>query len=153
MVAAGGGAVVEAGAHPEAALPAAAAAVSHSVALEHPTLLIVDDNVRLARTVAAYMQMEGFDAQAAHSAEEALYAVRLGTFDAALVDINMPGMDGIEVCRRIREMAPSMRVVILTGRDAEEDPHRAAQVGAKRLLIKPISLSALRDAILEVLAG
>jgi DNA-binding response OmpR family regulator len=118
----------------------------------NPALLVVDDNVRLAQTIVAYMEMEGFRAIHANSAEEALLAAGRSSFDLALVDINMPGMDGIEVCRRLREMLPGIRVVIVTGRDAEEDPKRAAAVGARQLLIKPVPLASLRDELLRILA-
>ena len=94
-------------------------------------MLIVDDNVRLARTVAAYMEMQGFRAHPAHSAEEALLAAQQVRFDLVLLDINMPGMDGLEVCRRLIATAPGMRVLMVTGRDSPEDPLRAAAVGAR----------------------
>ncbi|HYA00474.1 MAG TPA: response regulator [Candidatus Binatia bacterium] len=132
---------------------APARAVDPAAALAPPSVLVVDDNVRLARTVAAFMEMEGFRVQAAHSAEEALDAAGRYPFDLALVDINMPGMDGIEVCRRLREMSPAVRMILVTGRDSTEDPIRAQAVGARRLLIKPISLAALRDEMLRVLAA
>jgi CheY-like chemotaxis protein len=143
---------------PPAALPEAApwtapaVGVDPQTALSRPGVLVADDNVRLARAVAAYMEMEGFRAETAHSAEEALEAAERSPFELALVDINMPGIDGIEVCRRLREMSPGVRVLIVTGRDSDDDPHRAAAAGARRLLTKPISLSALRDEMLRVLA-
>ena len=117
-----------------------------------PTVLIVDDNVRLASTVAAFMEMQGFRAHPAHSAEEALFAAQQVRFDLVLLDINMPGMDGLEVCRRLLATSPGMRVLMVTGRDSEEDPLRAAAVGARGLLTKPISLAALRDEMLRALA-
>jgi CheY-like chemotaxis protein len=118
-----------------------------------PTLLIVDDNVRLASTVAAYMEMQGFRAHPAHSAEEALLAAQQVHFDLVLLDINMPGMDGLEVCRRLLATSPGLRVLMVTGRDSAEDPLRAAAVGARGLLTKPISLATLRDEILRALAS
>ncbi len=118
-----------------------------------PAVLIVDDNVWLAQTIVAYLELEGFRAEAAHSAEEALFAAKRSLWDLAVVDINMPGMDGIEVCRRLRAMLPGIRVMIVTGRDAEEDPQRVAAVGAQRLLTKPIALAWLRDEVLRVLAS
>jgi CheY-like chemotaxis protein len=118
-----------------------------------PAVLIVDDNVRLASTVAAYMEMQGFRAHPAHSAEEALFAAQQVHFDLVLLDINMPGMDGLEVCHRLLAASPGIRVLMVTGRDSEEDPLRAAAVGARGLLTKPISLATLRDEIFRALAN
>ena len=118
-----------------------------------PAVLVVDDNVRLARTVASFMEMEGFRTYAAYSAETALQAVERASFDLALIDINMPGMDGIEVCRRLLAMSPGVRVLIFSGREAGDDPQRAAAAGARRLLIKPISLVTLRDEMRKALAS
>jgi CheY-like chemotaxis protein len=118
-----------------------------------PAVLIVDDNVRLASAVAAYMEMQGFRAHPAHSAEEAMFAAQQVHFDLVLLDINMPGMDGLEVCHRLLATSPGIRVLMVTGRDSEEDPLRAAAVGARGLLTKPISLATLRDEILRALAN
>ncbi len=118
-----------------------------------PAVLIVDDNVRLASTVATYMEMQGFRAHPAHSAEEALFAAQQVHFDLVLLDINMPGMDGLEVCHRLLATSPGIRVLMVTGRDFDEDPLRAAAVGARGLLTKPISLGALRDEMLRALAS
>jgi DNA-binding response OmpR family regulator len=118
-----------------------------------PSVLIVDDNVRLASTVVAYMEMQGFRARPAHSAEEALFAAQQVPFDLVLLDINMPGMDGLEVCHRLLAASPGIRVLMVTGRDSEEDPLRAAAVGARGLLTKPISLATLRDEIFRALAN
>jgi CheY-like chemotaxis protein len=118
-----------------------------------PAVLIVDDNVRLASTVASFMEMQGFRAHPAHSAEEALFAAQQVRFDLVLLDINMPGMDGFEVCHRLIATSPGIRVLMVTGRDSEEDPLRAAAAGARALLTKPISLAALRDEILRALAS
>jgi DNA-binding response OmpR family regulator len=118
-----------------------------------PAVLIVDDNVRLASTVAAFMEMQGFRAHPAHSAEEALLAAQQVHFDLVLLDINMPGMDGLEVCHRLLATSPGIRVLMVTGRDSEEDPLRAAAVGARGLLTKPISLASLRDEMLRALAS
>jgi CheY-like chemotaxis protein len=118
-----------------------------------PSVLIVDDNVRLASTVVAYMEMQGFRARPAHSAEEALFAAQQVPFDLVLLDINMPGMDGLEVCHRLLATSPGIRVLMVTGRDSDEDPLRAAAVGARGLLTKPISLASLRDEMLRALAS
>lgn len=115
-------------------------------------VLIVDDNQRLATTMATYLEMEGFAAVAAFSAEHALEEALGAAFDAAVVDINMPGIDGIEVCRRLVHALPNVRVLMLTGREAEDDEAKAVAAGAVRLLTKPISLADLRDEITKVLS-
>jgi len=137
---------------PPAARSEASTSPSASARPQPPAVLIVDDNVRLARTVAAYMEMQGFRAHPAHSAEEALLAAQQVRFDLVLLDINMPGMDGLEVCHRLIATAPGMRVLMVTGRDSPEDPLRAAAVGARALLTKPISLASLREQMLRALA-
>jgi DNA-binding response OmpR family regulator len=114
-------------------------------------VLVVDDNQRLATTVATYLEMEGFTAVAAFSAEDALEAALGPGLDVAVVDINMPGIDGIEVCRRLVHAIPGVRVLMLTGREADDDEAKALAAGAVRLLLKPISLADLRDEILAVL--
>jgi CheY-like chemotaxis protein len=137
---------------PQEVDPGPSAAASPEARPAPPAVLIVDDNVRLAQTVAAYMEIQGFRAHPAHSAEEALFAAQRVRFDLVLLDINMPGMDGLEVCRRLIATAPGMRVLMVTGRDSAEDPLRAAAVGARALLTKPISLSALRDEMIRALS-
>jgi DNA-binding response OmpR family regulator len=131
---------------------AEAEAPSGELAATAPAVLVVDDNERLARTVATFMEMQGFSSRAAFSAEEALTAAAAARFDVAVIDINMPGMDGIEVCRRIMAASPAVRVLMLTGRDADDDRHKAASAGARRLLSKPIPLSALCEEVRQVLA-
>jgi DNA-binding response OmpR family regulator len=115
-------------------------------------VLIVDDNVRFAATVAAFMEMQGFRVHPANSAEEALCAAQQEPFDLVVLDINMPGMDGLEVCSLLRATAPGMRVLMITGRDSAEDPLRAAAVGACALLTKPISLADLHDQMLRAMS-
>ena len=133
--------------------PAAAPRSDPGRAAAPPSILIVDDNIRFAATVAAFMEMEGFRAEATHSAEEALLAAERREFDLAVVDINMPGIDGIEVCRRLGEMHPRIRVLLLTGRDSDDDPQRSAAAGAFRLLNKPMPLATLRDELLLALVA
>lgn len=115
------------------------------------SVLIVDDNQRLATTIASYLAVEGFTTHAAFSAEQALEKAIGGGFDVAVVDINMPGMDGIEVCRRIVAALPGVKVLMLTGREGEDDEAKATAAGALRLLTKPISLAELTQHIAEAL--
>ena len=106
-------------------------------------VLVVDDNVRLANTVTTYLNTQHFETTAANSAEEAMAAVMERDFDVAVLDINMPGADGFELCQRIRDEKPAVKVVMLSGRQGEGDEDRAKDAGAEMLMYKPISLALL----------
>ena len=116
-------------------------------------VLVVDDNVRLAATVVAYLKAENFEPEVAHSAEDAMAALAENDFALALMDINMPGVDGFELCRRVLDEKPEMKVVMLSGRQADGDGERAAEAGAELLLYKPMGLAELCRQIRDVVAG
>jgi two-component system KDP operon response regulator KdpE len=79
----------------------------------------------------------------ASSAEEALHLLSQRAFDIVLLDINMPGMGGLEGCRRIRELAPRIGIVMATVRDAEADMVRALEAGADDYVTKPFRFGEL----------
>ena len=111
------------------------------------TILVVDDNVRLANTIASFLTMEAHDVTEAHSAEEAIESIGLNPPDICLLDINMPGIDGLEICRRIKGAVPATTVLIMSGRTASDDQAQALAAGAAEHLPKPMSLVMLREAI------
>ncbi len=84
-------------------------------------ILVVDDEVAIADLVASIFQGEGFSVRACYGPEEALEAVRSEAFDLALIDIMMPGMDGLELLPKLRAASASMPVIFLTAKDEEED--------------------------------
>jgi two-component system KDP operon response regulator KdpE len=75
--------------------------------------------------------------------EEALSLVRTATFDAVLLDINMPGMTGIDTCRTMRRMFPRIPILMLTVRDSEDDKVEALDAGADDYITKPFQLREL----------
>ena len=117
-----------------------------------PLVLVVDDNVRLASTLSTYLEMEGFEVVTAHNAESALSAVDRRPPDLALLDINMPGIDGIEVCRRVRAAVPQMAILMVTGRSGDDDETKARAAGANGLVAKPLDLPSLHQQIRDLLA-
>jgi two-component system, OmpR family, KDP operon response regulator KdpE len=106
-------------------------------------ILITEDEFGLRRTLHTTLQTLGFEIAEASSGEQALQTIKGQKFDVVLLDINMPGMGGIEACRRLRQMAPGLQILMLTVRDSEEDKVLAIDSGADDYITKPFSLPEL----------
>ncbi|MCU0949465.1 MAG: MEDS domain-containing protein [Burkholderiaceae bacterium] len=138
-------------------LPIAEAA-SSTVRLEDPRppvhvaskrLLIVDDNVDAAESLALLLRMHGHDVTVVHDGPSAIGAVNAGSFDAVLLDLGLPGMDGYEVARRISSasLAASPRLIALSGYSDSRSRQMAARAGFDEHLAKPAGLSDVLHAI------
>jgi len=101
-------------------------------------VLVVDDEVALATVVASYLQREGFSVDLAHDGPGAVAAAREQPPDLVVLDVMLPGFDGIEVCRRLRAFTDAY-VIMLTARDEEVDKIVGLSVGADDYLVKPFS--------------
>jgi two-component system KDP operon response regulator KdpE len=108
-----------------------------------PKLLIVDDEPALRKALHTSLASSGFDVSEARSGEEALAELPGLPVDIVLLDINMPGITGIEVCRKIRSFSPRVGIVMVTVRDAEEDKVRSLESGADDFVTKPYRLREL----------
>jgi CheY-like chemotaxis protein len=109
-------------------------------------VLVVDDNHDAAEALMMLLEMFGHDATMFFDGVNAIEAVGKATFDLALVDIGLPGIDGYEVARRIR-MLPSakpMRLVALTGYGQDSDKQRALAAGFDEHLTKPVKIEQLQ---------
>ncbi len=120
-------------------------------------ILVVDDESAIRRALRPPLMELGFQVAEASRGEEALQALRSsGAFDAVLLDINMPGIGGIETLRRIRSIAPRLPVLMLTVRDDEEDKVEALDLGADDYVTKPFStrelIARIRSAVRRVRA-
>jgi two-component system, OmpR family, KDP operon response regulator KdpE len=102
-------------------------------------VLVVDDEPAIRRALRPPLLELGFQVTEASRGEEALQALRAAAYDAVLLDINMPGIGGIETLRRIRTFAPRLPVLMLTVRDQEEDKVEALDMGADDYVTKPFS--------------
>jgi two-component system, OmpR family, KDP operon response regulator KdpE len=102
-------------------------------------ILVVDDEPAIRRAIRPPLMELGFHVAEASRGEEALQALRNAPYDAVLLDINMPGIGGIETLKRIRSFAPRMPVLMLTVRDDEEDKVEALELGADDYVTKPFS--------------
>jgi two-component system, OmpR family, KDP operon response regulator KdpE len=110
---------------------------------ESGTLLIVDDERSIRLSLRTILSNFGFVVVEAARGEEALSLVRSAEFDAVLLDINMPGMGGIDVCRLMRKTSPRLPIVMLTVQDAEDRKVEALDAGADDYITKPFQLREL----------
>jgi two-component system KDP operon response regulator KdpE len=106
-------------------------------------VLIVDDEPAMRRALSAALAASGRLVEAAQDAEGAIEAIHRQSFDLVLLDISMPGMDGIEACRRIRPLAPNAGIVMITVCDSLEEKVKALDAGADDYVTKPFLLREL----------
>jgi two-component system, OmpR family, KDP operon response regulator KdpE len=106
-------------------------------------ILVVDDESAIRRAVRPPLMELGFQVAEAARGEEALQLLRTTTFDAVLLDVNMPGIGGVETLRRIRTFAPRLPILMLTVRDKEEEKVEALDLGADDYITKPFSMREL----------
>lgn len=106
-------------------------------------VLIVDDERAIRLSLRTILSNFGFDIVEAARGEEALALVRTAHFDAVMLDINMPGMGGIEVCRLMRKAAPRLPILMLTVQGSEERKVEALDAGADDYITKPFQLREL----------
>jgi two-component system OmpR family response regulator len=106
-------------------------------------VLVVEDDVRMAAAIRRGLRFEGLVVDIAGDGEGALRTVRATAYDAVILDVAMPGLDGFETCRRLRADGHWVPVLMLTARDAVEDRVRGLDGGADDYLTKPFSLAEL----------
>lgn len=106
-------------------------------------ILIVEDEQRLARLLRKSLMEEGHAADIANSGEEALDWVASAEYDAIILDVMLPGMDGITVCRELRTRRVQVPILLLTARDGIEDRVTGLDAGADDYLTKPFAFAEL----------
>ncbi len=100
--------------------------------------LIVDDEAAFRRVLRTSLTQSGFVIDEAQSGEEAVAILSKYSFDLVLLDINMPGMGGVQACREIRAQSQKIGIVMVTVRDGESEMVRALEAGADDYITKPI---------------
>jgi two-component system KDP operon response regulator KdpE len=113
------------------------------VSAESGNVLIVDDERSIRLSLRTILGNFGFDIVEAARGEEAMALVRTESFDAVLLDINMPGIGGIEVCRLMRKASPRLPILMLTVQGGEERKVEALNAGADDYITKPFQLREL----------
>ncbi len=106
-------------------------------------ILIVDDEPQIRRVMKTALAVEGYVAVDARSAADALEKLSADRFELVLLDVNMPGMSGLEACYEIRRTSPEIGIIMLTVRNAEADKIAALDAGADDYVTKPFSMPEL----------
>jgi two-component system response regulator MprA len=106
-------------------------------------VLVVDDDPAVSGALNRALRLEGYEVSLAVDGPQALEEVAIRPPDAMILDIGLPGIDGIEVCRRLRAADSDMPVLMLTARDAINDRVQGLDVGADDYLVKPFALAEL----------
>ncbi len=101
-------------------------------------ILLIDDDVRLHELLTSYLEQNGFSVTGAHDGPRGIALLSQSSFDAVLLDLSLPGMDGLDVCRRIREKN-AIPIVMLTARGDEADRVVGLELGADDYVPKPFS--------------
>jgi two-component system, OmpR family, response regulator len=106
-------------------------------------VLVVEDEAKLAQVLARGLRAEGYAIDVTGRGEEALWMAKANPYDAILLDVMLPGADGFEICRRLREIGVWSPVLMLTARDAVDDRVSGLDAGADDYLAKPFSFEEL----------
>jgi CheY-like chemotaxis protein len=120
------------------------ASVTHEVRPQR--VLLVDDNIDAVAMLDVLLRLDGHDVRIAHSGVDALECLQDFAADAVLLDIGLPGLDGYEVARRVRQNArfDNTRLIAMTGYGQEQDQERARAAGFAAHLVKPVQFSQIQ---------
>jgi two-component system, OmpR family, response regulator len=106
-------------------------------------VLVVEDDARIAAAVQRGLDAEGFAVEVSFDGDDGLWRATEHHYDLLIVDLMLPGRDGFEICRKLREQGNWTPILVLTARDGELDETRALDTGADDYLVKPFSFPML----------
>lgn len=109
-----------------------------------PRVLVVEDESILANSISIYLERHGCETAVAGCGEDGVQVAEESGPDVAVVDVRLPGMDGLEVLRRLREASPATEVVMMTADTSAESAVQAMRLGAFDYMTKPLDLNELR---------
>lgn len=115
-------------------------------------ILIIDDEPDLIEYVVDILEFAGWQVGSANNGVEGVLKVLDGDWNAVVMDVRMPKLDGINALRLIRRIAPDLPVLMLTGQAGQGDMYEATRLGAFTCLMKPISANKLLDVLRQALA-
>lgn len=110
--------------------------------MERKKIILIEDEVKLARFVELELRYEGYDVTVCHDGREGLQMVTEGNYDMILLDLMLPGLTGIEICRRVRKFS-NVPIIMLTAKDETMDKVAGLDSGADDYLTKPFAIEEL----------
>jgi len=113
--------------------------------------LVVDDDRSMVKTLADVLQLQGWEVERAYSGAAAVQVAMQNDFDVVLMDVKMPGIDGVDAFRAMKESRPDIRVVLMTAYAAPERLADAEREGVLRVLSKPVNVTELLQLLAAVL--
>ena len=113
--------------------------------------LVVDDDRSMVKTLADVLQLQGWEVERAYSGAAAVQVARQNEFDVVLMDVKMPGIDGVDAFRAMKEARPDIRVILMTAYAAPERLSDAEREGVLRVMPKPVNVPELLELLAAVL--
>lgn len=110
-------------------------------------LLFIDDEQTFLKYLAKRLVLDGFSVKTTFSGEEGVEAAAKEAFDVAMVDLQMPGIDGIEVQKRLKDLQPDLPCIVLTGHGSVETALESGKYNAFKFLSKPVDMDTLIETI------
>ena len=110
-------------------------------------ILVVDDEVEVANFLCVFLKRLGLKAEKATSGKDALEAFNRYKPEWVFLDIKMPDMDGLEVLKKMKELNPDIKAIMITGKDDDTIQSEARALGASDYLVKPMDLDEMRNII------
>ncbi len=118
-----------------------------------PVILMVDDDRDACRNLSDILMDCGYHVDAAHEGPAALRLVQRQAYDLALLDLRMPGMDGLTLCKEVTRMRPDTVAMVITGYPEDVEPAAARAAGVHRVFPKPVDVPRLLVTIEETFPG
>ncbi|MBN2712522.1 MAG: response regulator [Planctomycetes bacterium] len=119
--------------------------------LDGKKILVADDEIRLSQLLAMFLGEQGAIVETVHNGQDAFRAATMHRPDAIIMDLNMPGVNGLEAIRSLRMTLSDTPILVLTGYCTKEHFAQALEAGATKCVAKPPSLATLTDTISQLL--
>lgn len=112
-------------------------------------VLLIDDEEEFTSTLAERLEIRGYKAQTASDGEQGIQAVMSQDFDIAVLDLMMPGLNGLDTLRQIKTIEPDLPVILLTGHGSTKEGMEGMRIGAVDYLMKPLDINELIEKITQ----
>lgn len=118
-----------------------------------PVIAVVDDDAGMREALSELIEVLDFDSRPFDGGPSLLASYRPGSYDCIVTDVRMPGMDGLELQRRLRELDADVPIIFVTSYEDEAIRTRALEMGARRFLSKPVNADELYDELKAAIDG